>query len=465
VKVLKKVILSITFIVLISLLLNFTVELNAASDTLAFPGAEGFGRYATGGRGGEVYHVTNLNDSGTGSLRDAISKTDRIIVFDVSGVIKIESRLVFKSNQTVAGQTAPGGGITIYGNGTSFSGASNTIVRYIRFRMGKIGTSDKDTVTIANGNDIIFDHCSLSWGRDANFDLNRSSGEELYNITMQDSIVSQGLQTHSTGGIANTTGTSIIRSLYIDNNSRNPKARGTLQFVNNVLYNWVASGYILGDTSGRSDGAMIGNYLIAGPETKGGTLADPTDSYYIYAEDNYYDSDKDGILDGRLLGEGDFGTATWCTTPSVDYPEVSALSAQEALTYVSNNAGASLWRDKVDDYLMDELLSYGTKGATISDETSLGLTNTVGNIPSGTTPTDSDGDGMPDSWEDKNGLDSNNYDDCLLDSDNDGYTNIEEYINGIVTGDSNDSDGSDDNNSTSDIEDGETYIFKNSFSG
>jgi len=198
---------------------------NPNGPVLAFPGAQGFGRYATGGRGGEVVHVTNLNDSGPGSLRDAISQPNRIVVFDVGGVIKLESRLVFKNNQTIAGQTAPGGGITLYGDGTSFSGANNTIVRYVRFRMGRIGSSGKDTVTMANGHDVIWDHCSLSWGRDGNFDLNRSSGASLYNLTLQDSIVAQGLQSHSTGGLIQTDGTSVIRSLYIDNNSRNPKAR------------------------------------------------------------------------------------------------------------------------------------------------------------------------------------------------------------------------------------------------
>src|SRR5690606_23945612 len=156
---------------------------------VALPGAQGFGRNASGARGGEVYHVTNLSDAGPGSLRDAISQPNRTVVFDVSGVIKINDRLVFKSNQTIAGQTAPGGGITIYGNGTSFSGATNTIVRYMRFRMGKIGESGKDTITMANGHDVIWDHCSLSWGRDGTFDLKQESGSTLYNLTLQDSIV------------------------------------------------------------------------------------------------------------------------------------------------------------------------------------------------------------------------------------------------------------------------------------
>ena len=118
-----------------------------------------------------------------------------LVIVYLAVVPRLESRLVFKSRQTIAGQTAPGGGIVVYGDGTSFSGADNTIVRYLRFRMGRGGESEKDTVTIANGHDLIFDHVSLSWGRDGNFDLNRESGEELYAITLQDSIVAQGLQT------------------------------------------------------------------------------------------------------------------------------------------------------------------------------------------------------------------------------------------------------------------------------
>ena len=130
--------------------------LTVDAQQLAFPGAEGWGRFATGGRGGSVYHVTNLKDSGAGSLRDAVSQANRIVVFDVAGVIKLESRLVFAKNLYVAGQTAPGEGITVYGNGVSFSGATNTIVRYMRFRMGKNGDSGKDAAGIANGTNMIF---------------------------------------------------------------------------------------------------------------------------------------------------------------------------------------------------------------------------------------------------------------------------------------------------------------------
>ncbi|KDN36103.1 LOW QUALITY PROTEIN: hypothetical protein RSAG8_11050, partial [Rhizoctonia solani AG-8 WAC10335] len=146
----------------------------------AFPGAEGFGANAVGGRGGSVYVVTKLNDSGSGSFRDAVSQSKRIVVFAVGGVIKISSRVVVKDHITIAGQTAPGGGITIYGNGVSYSNAHHTITRYVRYRMGKGGDSGKDGIAIADGHDMIFDHVSVSWGRDPFLRLSPLTG--MYRI-------------------------------------------------------------------------------------------------------------------------------------------------------------------------------------------------------------------------------------------------------------------------------------------
>ncbi|HOB33373.1 MAG TPA: pectate lyase, partial [Verrucomicrobiota bacterium] len=211
------------------------IAIPAGAQTPAFPGAEGFGRFATGGRGGDVYHVTTLEDSGPGSFRDAVSKPNRIVVFDVGGVIRIRSRISVAPNITIAGQTAPGPGITVYGNGLSFSGANNSITRHIRFRMGVGGDSGKDAITIAHGHDMIFDHVSVAWGRDENFSI---SGP-VTNVTIQNCIIAQGLQPHSCGGLIQTDGgVSILRTLYIDNHTRNPKVKGVNQFVNNVVYNW-----------------------------------------------------------------------------------------------------------------------------------------------------------------------------------------------------------------------------------
>lgn len=399
----------------------------------AFPGAEGFGRFAVGGRGGEVYHVTNLEDSGPGSLRDALSKPNRTIVFEVGGVIRLGARLVVPDHVTIAGQTAPGGGITLYGNGMAYN-THHVITRHIRIRMGKVGDSEKDAIGVSEGHDMIWDHVSASWGRDGTFDANPSSGNTIDRLTIQNCIIAQGLQTHSTGGLMITDGgASILRTLYIDNNSRNPKARRITQFVNNVIYNWTVSGYILGDTEGRSDGYMVGNYLITGPNTRGGALDSPTPAYRIYAQGNYYDSDRDGALNGRLLGKGDFGTATWVETPSASFPPVKERTAQEAFALIAENAGANRWRDAVDSLLLHQLATVGKVGFQIADEAELGLPGMVGRVPSGIAPADADRDGMPDAWEIRHGLNPNLASDRnLTNLSAEGYTNLEMYLNELA---------------------------------
>ena len=424
-------------------------------ETLAFPGAMGFGRYAIGGRGGQVVHVTNLNDSGSGSLRDAISQPNRIVVFDVGGVIRLNSRLIFKKNQTIAGQTAPGDGIVLYGQGTSFSGASNTIVRYLRFRMGRVGTSGQDSVAIANGTDIIFDHVSISWGRDGNYDINPDNKGDLGRITLQNSIVAQGLANHSTGGLMDAKlGSSVINTLYIDNWTRNVKARGTVQWVNNVVYNWGDSGYMLGfpsncgsayDSGVRFYGQMLGSVFISGPLSKSANdaLAKECKAYEIFAQDNWLDGDKNGAYNPRQLTGDDYGLSngniTWLSAANIDYPPVSPLAAQDALNHIIANAGASKVRDPVDTLLINELKSYGTKGAKVNgtwrgieNENELGLPNVVGNIAGGNAPVDTDRDGMPDTWEAQNGLDPSNANDAMQDADGDGWVNVEEYINSLA---------------------------------
>lgn len=404
---------------------------------LAFPGAEGFGRETSGGRGGEVVHVTNLNDSGEGSFRDAVSQPNRIVVFDVGGVIHITTRVVVHSNITVAGQTAPGGGITIYGNGIALngdSGGGNVILRYLRVRMGRNGDSGKDAVSISLGENYMFDHMSISWGRDGTLDVN---GTPLDLLSFQECIISQGINSdnHSTGGLMQPSGVdgrwSMIRSLYIDNKTRNPKARGRHEFINSVLYNWAEHGYIMGDTTnGTSEANVIGNYFIYGPSSNSNShITGTTEFFHVYPEDNWVDSNKNGTLDGTLLT--DYKTATVEGSPFA-YPGVDTLlSAEEAVSHVIENAGASLVRDAVDELLMDQLRSYGTLGSIIDTEDDNDIPGNVGSVEPGTPPVDSDRDGMPDDWEAARGLDQNAADDTG-DDDDDGYTNIEEYLSCIV---------------------------------
>lgn len=152
----------------------------------------------------------------------------------------------------------------------------------------------------------------------------------------------------------------------------------------------------------------------------------------MFASGNYYDSDKDGALGGRVLGQGDFGSVAWETTPSVDFPKVTEMTAAEAFAHVSAKAGASKWRDEADDYVVAELASLGKQGKTISDETSLGLANAVGDVPSGTAPRDEDRDGMADAWETEHGLDPSDAADRNADRNGDGWTNLEEYVNSLA---------------------------------
>lgn len=439
---------------------------------LAFPGAEGYGRFAKGARASEspeIYHVTNLDDSGKGSLRDAVSQPNRIIVFDVAGVIKLKSRLVFSKNLTIAGQTAPGEGVVVYGNGVSFSAAENIIVRYLRIRMGIGGTSGADAAGIANGGNMIFDHVSATWGLDENFSINwDSKGFEPYNITIQNSIIGQGIMVHACGGLIQTNGgVTLYRNLYIDNKTRNPKVKGLNQFVNNVVYNWGEGGaYILGDTEASSWGVITNNYFIKGPVEGTKAFTRAKTAFQVYQKGNMIDYNKDGILNGYEATEDDYrrdasnpesenvtfvksldefdysdydrrklvdGEKVVVTTIPEKHPVIEGeTTATEAYDWIINRVGASLpVRDEADNYMIDELLSLGTKGALLSGESELGLPNGVGNIFDGEKMLDTDNDGMPDVWEDANGLDKNNPNDALLMAEN-GYLNIENYVNSIT---------------------------------
>ncbi|TWI92161.1 pectate lyase family protein [Chitinophaga japonensis] len=402
----------------------------ASAQTLAFPGAEGFGRFATGGRDGDVYIVTNLDDAGPGSFRDAVSQPNRIVVFEVGGVIQIQSRIVVSPNITIAGQTAPGDGVVIYGNGLSFTPASNAIVRYLRMRMGVGGDSGKDALSVTdNANVQIFDHVSVSWGRDENFSITGHADS----ITVQNSIIAQGLQTHSCGGLIEPSGAvSMYRNLYIDNHTRNPKVKGINQYVNNVAYNWGGGGaYIMGGSAGNSYVNIINNYYITGPNSTIAPFTRGTPTFVPYVLGNFYDSVRNGILDGHAVPRTAYtGVTTFRNTP-YPYPMPQhMLSARQAYEHVLKNAGAVYpCRDQVDSLLIDELRSLGTRGVIIANESGLPMGG-PGEVKGGTPPADTDRDGMPDQWENARGLDPNNAADGRL-INADGYTNLEHYINSL----------------------------------
>ncbi len=422
-------------IALLLLLLVVCNTQHSQAQTLAFPGAEGFGKYATGGRTGSVYHVTNLNDSGTGSLRDALSKPNRIVVFDVGGVIKITSRMIVSANIYIAGQTAPGEGITVYGNGWSFSGAHNTICRYIKIRMGATGDSGKDAIGIAEGQDLIFDHCSVSWGRDETFSIN---SPDAARITIQNCVISQGLLTHSAGGLIQTNGgVTLYRNLYVDNDTRNNKVKGVNQYTNNVVYHWKSGAYIMGgDSEGESFVNATGNVFIKGPSDAVSGFNGANALFHIYAEDNWTDTTRDGVFNPHLMAKEEYrGGPDFKTTP-YGYPALPTLKANSLLDDLLPTVGASLpYRDLADYYVVNEVKSFGKKGEFLSNENVLPFgVPTNWNLWGGNLRTDTDKDGMPDTWETANGTNPNADDAMTLGGT--GYTNIERYINSITEKDS-----------------------------
>ena len=409
-------------------------SIGTMAQQLAFPGAQGWGRFATGGRTGSVYHVTNLNDSGTGSLRDAVSQPNRIVVFDVSGVIRISSRIVFAKNLYVAGQTAPGEGVTVYGDGVSFSGADNIIVRYMRFRMGAVGTKDKDCAGIANGQNMIFDHCSFAWGQDENFSINwDNKGTAPKNITLQNSIVGQGLMTHSAGGLMQADNITLYRLLLVDNSTRNFKVKGINQYANNLVYNWKNAAYNMGgDSEGTSYANIESNLFINGPAVGGNCLTGGNANFHFYGADNWQDQNRDGRFNPTEFtgdGGGDRQAQPY------DYPELEKWAATDLVEKLLPDVGASLpYRDLADCYMVDEVLSFGKQGRLITNENELPIgVPTQWSWFKGTKAQDTDGDGMPDWWETANGCDPQKNDAMTLDAN--GYANIENYINSLTKAD------------------------------
>lgn len=435
------------------------------AQTLAFPEATGFGRYTTGARGAanpQIYLVTNLNDSGAGSFRDAVSQPGRFVIFKVGGIVNLQSVVAVAANTTIAGQTAPGEGILFLGPRVSFSGSSNTIARYMRIRYG--GTSqNQDASGISNGANIILDHMTFTWGTDEVFSINwDNNGTSPDNITIQNSIIGQGLHrhNHSAGGLMQPSAggkISLIGNLYICNKTRNNKVKGINEFVNNVVYNWGNYGntyghtqsgeaYIMGgDSAGSSFVNIINNYFIGGPNTNGAVTTPfsvGNANFNLYGSGNYFDNNKNGILDGALVPSDltgfPVGDITAIQSTSYDYPMKNpTLTAQGAFDNIIAGVGASYpKRDQVDGLMISDLQSKGTTAAYVYVQTDLttqfGFTNGgAGHIYGAPSPLDTDNDGMPDAWETANGLNPNVADALNVSTTNAPYLNIEVYINGL----------------------------------
>ncbi|WP_299819708.1 pectate lyase [uncultured Pontibacter sp.] len=420
-----------------------------ADKPLAFPGAEGFGKYTTGGRGGQVVYVTNLNDDGEGSLRDAIQKKGpRTIVFAVSGTIALERPLDINNGDiTIAGQTAPGDGITIRNYPVSIK-ADNVILRYLRFRMGNTTGQQADALGANKGNsNIIVDHCSMSWATDECASFYRGK-----NFTLQWSIISESLNSsvhekgdHGYGGIWGGEGASFHHNLLASHNSRNPRFSGSkttpnseeelVDFRNNVIFNW-KSNSIYGGEKGKYN--IVDNYFKAGPATsksRRNRIANPWQPYgKFYVAGNYVDGFPEITQDNWAGGvQCDHPDSTKAAT-MFTVEAIPSHNAQQAYEQVLANAGASHKRDAVDTRIISEVRS----GNPTNGKNKNGIIDSqedVGGWPelkSEVALKDSDKDGMPDAWEAKYKLSPNSAEDAAKYTLDKQYTNIEVYLNSLV---------------------------------
>jgi pectate lyase len=436
----------------------------------AFPGAEGFGAYTQGGRGGMVYVVNTLEDYHPekdevieGSFRQAVDAIGpRIIVFGVGGIIELKAPIhIVNSYITIAGQTAPGNGICLKNNSLVIMGESGEpvkeiIIRYLRVRPGDnrryIGDkallrddgafSGNDGIGIHNAANIILDHCSVSWGVDETFDV---SGN-VKNVTIQWCIISEGLHNstnykgpHSKGLMVgyNCTNFSLHHNLIMHCSDRNPYLPAEFEepfiidVVNNVVYNWWFNGgisYKKTNHSGQIN--FIGNYYIKGFNSWDRHPLTLGVNSMVYARDNigpFRESSEQDEYDA-ILWEGPETNRFLKLKKPFDVPPVTIMPHKEAYHAILKDCGATLpERDQVDLRLIEELKL--RKGQIIDHPSQVGGWPEMKN---GKAPLDSDSDGMSDYWEIGHNLDPFNPSDAVLDSNNNGYTNIEEYINQIT---------------------------------
>lgn len=498
---------SIVFVLFFYVFLGINAQFLSAP---AFPGAEGFGRYTTGGRGGTVYHVTNLNDYcddasyGTkvsdndsraqGTLRYAIRQSGaRIIVFDVAGTINLVCPLKIKNdNVSVLGQTAPGDGICLK-NYTFGIFANNVIVRFIRCRMGDEKATEDDAMnsyqkTGNEKNNVIIDHCSVSWSTDecGSFYGNRQ-------FTLQWCILSESLRhsvhdkgEHGYGGIWGGESAAFHHNLLAHHDSRNPRfdhgyvstLAGPVDYVNNVVYNWGKNSTYGGENKPNCEAKkinMINNYYKPGPYTrdsvkKANLLLNPTTKCsncnssnpsnvvpgLFYLSGNYVNGQFATISTTNLKFDSNYnldqfnahcvnsGRALSSSQDFRNYNTISMHSAAEAYNKVLQYAGASLRRDAVDASVCDDVekgiakyrgSKYGSPGLIDTQTDVKGNRTSAWPSLVGTPSTDSDHDGMPDSWEEDNGLNPNDASDAnkyTIDAEKRYYTNIEVYANSLV---------------------------------
>lgn len=402
----------------------------AADAIKAFPEALGFGANVTGGRDGTVYHVTNLNDSGEGSFRDAVSAPNRIVVFDVGGIINIKSAVSVKSNITIAGQTAPGEGIAIHGGKVSTGKQSNIIIRYLRIRPGENTASTKDdALNLYDSKDIIIDHCSIELAPWNNFGGSSDNASyRITGVTVQNTLVANPIYQQFGAHIESVDGTwAWYYNAFINTHNRNPLDKINDVFVNNVHYNFEA-GYTT-HTSTHFNHDIVNNYFVYGP--KGSNPWFQVDkNQSIYASGNMIDTNRDGILNGGASniyyyqGPGEELKEPWNEMTNKN----PVYSAATAWCLVNSQSGV-LPYDDIDSLIWYQASTLGKAGALVKSVGDMGLTknNGWGEVIAGKPEVDTDKDGVPDYFESAMGFNIGKDDAMVIGSD--GYANIEKYIN------------------------------------
>jgi hypothetical protein len=309
------------------------------------------------------------------------------------------------------------------------NGASNIIIRYVRFRGGIAESSGSSSLQFGNGKQAIGDHLSIEWGRWDNI-----QAEESEYTTLQNSIVGEGIVPQRFGCLCESNHGTFARNLWIDNKSRNPKGKGHIQYVNNVVYDWGGNGYVGGHSAADHDADLVGNYFIKGPESSDAFIGEFAKTDHTYQTGNFLDDNKNGKLDGRAVTDAEFDKAKADVVKEpTQKPEVPVRvePADRIVEEIAAGAGDTLCRDAVDARLVDQLRSLGTKGKLIADE------NEVGGEPAvvdGKAAVDTDGDGIPDAWEKAHHLNPKDAADGQKIDAKTGYSNLEMYLNELASG-------------------------------
>jgi pectate lyase len=447
----------------------------------AFPGARGHGALALKGCDRsriQLLEVTSLAGSGSGTLNHALSRVRdevlSVVVFRTGGEIVTDQVEIDRACLYVAGQTAPGDGITLRSSGGSDGpllsfqrdgSARDVVLRYLRIRHGGGSPGQGDNISLKAGSDIVLDHLSLQWADDENLGMHPidlvQGGEELRRVSVQNSIIAAALRPHSTGlllGFEETeeppvSNVSIHGNLFAHNAHRNPLIFGPvtdIEVVNNVVYNWMSR---VGRTQADTEVDFVGNYYrpLGGSDIRFLEHKDhpPDDPADLWPEPSLHMSGNrshSGITDWDLYRiyqdytviPGSYRRSGRLSSPQV---AVSVSSASSAYSRVLAGAGAGRrldcrgdWvdaRDAVDRRMVDDV----RKGTGPRTDEQWDEPSDFGGYPSvdpGTPCADGDGDGMPDAFEERYGLRPGDASDASADPDGDGYTNLEEYLNGTV---------------------------------